>query len=170
MAVLEYARSNARIRSHFLPPNIAPEREEDILAFGAIGLVTSLIDRLIQIFGSAEVTPSDVRGIYVELEAPVLEESLDVEIVVPVALTKFATAGAWSLGGAAFIEEMDDATHLARYPRDSLWLPAHGIVVSAATHALVLGGYEMRSQNIWERHRLNFRSTQWTSSIASLPR
>ena len=155
-ALLEYARGNKRIRSHFLPPRVPPgkeERFEELLEFGVVGIVTALVDRAIHLFGDADATPAQIRAIYIELEAPIFRDRLPVEILVPVALTKFDTSGRWDLDESTFLEEIDEATHLARYPRQSFWLPAHGLVVSAATHALVLTGYEIPSENIWERHR-----------------
>jgi hypothetical protein len=153
--LIAFARNHEALRARLLPPT-AKDRPDDpqfesLLELGVIGMATAIIDRTIHLFGDRDVSPTDFRQIYLELEAPYFDDKLAIEILVPIALTKFEAEGRMQLADNVFLERMDDPTHLARYPRSLWWSPAHGLVISAATHALVLSRYEMPVINKWQR-------------------
>jgi hypothetical protein len=129
-ALVEYGVSNDRIRAHFLPQRAFDERNEmleGLLAIQVRGLAIAIIDRSIHLFGEQDITFEQILPSYLELEAGVLADQLAIEILVPLALTHVGADDRIQLDDFAYIERMSEETHLARYPRDSFWLPAHGI-------------------------------------------
>ena len=154
--LIAYGRTNERIRSHLLRPGVDYDAPilSNLLEFGIVDFATRIIDRSLHVHGlDVEIEASDIRQFYLELEAPYYEDELGIEILVPIALTRFESDGRVKLAENVSLERLDDQSHQARFPRASAWSPASDNVIAAATHALVLSQYVMPSESIWDRHR-----------------
>jgi hypothetical protein len=153
--LISYAQHSEQLRARLLPPRrqLNDPIADDLLRFEIVHIATAIIDRTMHTYGDEEINTAAFRKFYLEMEAPLFDDQLSIEILTPIALTKFEAEERMELAANIFLERMDDGTHQARYPRSSLWLPAQGIVISAATHALVLSNYVMPATNVWERYR-----------------
>ncbi len=149
--LIDYARRNERLKEYFVPRNqIAEGARVRFLDYLASNLAIRIIDRYIHLYGDDTLVEDRVRKLYLELEAPVFEEELPAEVLVPVVLTRFSVSGALQLTDDMWLEELDEPTQLARAPRTQWGWAAHETVAGAATHALVLKKWIFRRSNSFD--------------------
>jgi hypothetical protein len=146
-ALLEYARGDERLRKYLGPPDISTDAEVDELFDILVAIRTfDLLDRAIQLHG-IDFSEGDLLGPYCEIEASLLQPRLAVEVWVPIALTGFEEEA--DIASGVRLKAIPEPLQLMRVPSSIFGGAAHECVVDAATHALVLEGYEIDNENLW---------------------
>jgi hypothetical protein len=147
--------SSSRVRDYFSSsePETQTEtvtRTEPSLYRGLLDrLVTSMVDRYIHLHEDAPFTIEQLAAIYQPLESALFNEVLPVEIVIPILFIKFSFDSA-AIADNASIERMSDDFQLARYTKGSNSMGINSTVLGAATHALVLNGWELKNRRFYE--------------------
>ncbi len=147
-ALLNYAYSDNRIKGYFIPPN-RTEPDEKLFKVEVFFLAGYLIDRYMHVYKDASFSVERLLPMYVSLESGLLKELLLVDIVVPILFLKF-DFDSIALGNDATIERMNDGFQLARASKRAYGPGVHTSVLSSATHAFILGGWELRNRSWWE--------------------
>lgn len=112
-------------------------------------LVTSMVDRYIHLHADAPFTVEQFAAIYQPLESALFNEILPVEIVIPILFIKFEFDSV-AIADNASIERMSNDFQLARYTKGSNSMGINSTVLGAATHALVLTGWELKNHRFHE--------------------
>ena len=146
-ALLSYATSHSRLRSYFSPPS--RDFDEKLFKVEMYLLAEYLIDRYIHVCKDAPFSIERLLPIYLPLEAGIFADSLTVDVVVPILFLKFDFDSV-PLGANAHVERMDDEFQLARAAKRAYEPGVHPSVLSAASHALILSGWELKNENYWE--------------------
>jgi Apea-like HEPN len=147
--VIDYVLSHEDLRAYMGPPQPHPtDRKSTVLASGLF--ITEILNRYLHLHGTeGEVEEERLLPIYLEMEAPPLEEELPAEILVPIVLTGFDVKEPMDLSPGTRIEKLSDPDHLARVPHRPVGSAVNGLVLSASTHALVLTGKKIRLESRW---------------------
>jgi hypothetical protein len=140
-ALISHAMSDPELRPRLTPPSDGgrTDLEDRMVRFEAEDLVLSLLER-VRASGGGE---DGLLALYVERERAWLLNPLPVEYVVPLALTALDLDAALAIDERTRIEPLDAATQMARAPRSRGLSNVPDTVIGAATHAIVLTGYEL---------------------------
>jgi Apea-like HEPN len=114
--------------------------ERRMFEYEVTDLPLSLLDRARATSASSD---DQLLALYCERERAWLLDPLPVEYVVPFALTAFDLGSTMVISTTARIEPLDEGTQSARAPSSSSHGSVPDAVLGAATHALVLSGYQM---------------------------
>lgn len=146
--LLEYAHSHERILRYYTPPgNKAPD--EKLFKVKVLLLVSYLVDRYMHFYKGDDFSVEQLLSLYLPLEFGLLKDELPIDIVVPILFLKFDFNNV-SLGADVAIERMKDDFQLARASKRAYGPGVHPSVLSSATHALVLKGWEFKNTTWWE--------------------
>jgi hypothetical protein len=118
-------------------------RSMDDFSVALFGLRT--FDRLMHLAG-IEFDEEALTEVYCELEPVLLDERLPVWFMAPVALTHFESDAMQPAGPNLFVAKIPDRLNMARMPRDGASTNVNELVLSAATHAVVLTGYTITNR------------------------
>jgi hypothetical protein len=145
MAWREYCAGRADLIGSLLPP-------ED---FDLEWLSSMFIDHLtLDVFDRAmhlnARTPEDFIATYLEAERSVLAPSLWGDIVIPLPFTAFPSDDPLKIDSGVTIRRLHRLEHLARARGDS-WGPVTLSAINAATHAIVMEGFEIDNTDPWRR-------------------
>jgi hypothetical protein len=110
-------------------------------------LVTSVLDR-VRHTSVENVSDEDIERVYLEVEPTLALERLPVDIVVPLVLTSFDIDSA-EISQGVCIERMSDELNRARHLEVLRHHDVNPMVANAATHAIVLVGWEMQWPDAW---------------------
>jgi hypothetical protein len=152
--LFEYSWRHERLRSMFLPPEAHEEDEvvRRMFEMMVAEVPLRILDRYLHT-QEGPIREEVVLDIYSELETGIFEDTLPVDIVVPIVLTTFDTTEPVRLGDGVLVERLDDPSHRARVPSSYIGGTVNEVVLGAATHALVLTGWEIPNSNRWrQRH------------------
>lgn len=108
--------------------------------------ILSLIDRYLHIHGDAPFSAQNFLPLYLPVEAGLFDDKLSVDVLVPIILLNFALDFV-ELGLNTAIIKLSEDFQLARALIGELDRSGHSRVSAAATHALVLAGYELANNN-----------------------
>lgn len=125
------------------------------------------VSRYIHLTGSMVFDQAAFLPIYLEWEASLSSEKLPISIWIPILLAKFNFESV-PLGADASIERMPDDLQLARNKRRTRNDSSHETVVGAATHALVLRGWEIPNATQRERVNLLAEFTAFSPAIETI--
>jgi len=145
----------SRVRDYFSSSETETQTEtvtitESSLYRGLLDrLVTSMVDRYIHLHQDAPFTVEQFAAIYQPLESAVFNEVLPVEIVIPILFIKFSFDSV-AIADNASIERMSADFQLARYKIGSNGMGINSTVLGAATHALVLKGWDLKNHRFYE--------------------
>lgn len=142
--LLEIADRNEPLQATFYVDK-SEKDEESGKSFWLIGvsdLPLEVFDRLMHVYGE-DFTNEQLQDVYCRLEQGVLAEKLPIVIAVPILLTKFDPETFPITSGLAVVR-MSKELHLARASRrGSPTSSVNEVVSAAATHMLILTGWEM---------------------------
>lgn len=116
------------------------------------GVIKGFIDRYIHITEQLQFDEEIFQPIYVEWERATFLPTLSVEVLVPLIFVTFSFDNR-DLEGNISIERMSEGLQLARNTRTSITSSAHESVIGAATHALVLRGWQVENKIKRDRER-----------------
>lgn len=135
--VLAYVRDTPQLSSRLTvqSPKGRTEMSERMLRYEVFDLPLSILDRCRALNATDAAT---IRELYMLRERSWLLDPLPVEYVFPLALTALDLDESLSLDANVRIEPLDQATQAARAP-STLSMGVPSMVVSAATHAVVIG-------------------------------
>ena len=167
-AVIDYVLAQPDLRARIVgdtPGGSALSADDDYAEIGAAFLPLKILDRARHLNG-ADPVPTLLQELYLEREAPIFEEQLPVEIVVPIILTRFTEEDRIEIAPSIFLEEMDEPTQLARcYDRSIGYKNVHRVVVEAATHAFVFTDYHVNRSYAWFCNRLTYFTTDRIDTV-----
>jgi hypothetical protein len=153
-ALFEYSWGHERVRSMFLPLEAQEEDEavRRVFEMMVAEVPLRILDRHLHT-QEGPIREEVALDIYLELETGIFEDTLPVDIIVPIVLTSFDAIQPVRLGDGILVERLDDPSHRARVPSSYIRGTVNEVVLGAATHALVLTGRELPNFNRWrQRH------------------
>jgi hypothetical protein len=147
--VIEYVLSHEDLRAYMGPPS--PYRTDRKLVLLATGLfITEILNRYLHLYDvEGDIDEKKLLPIFLQMETPPFEKELPIEILVPIVLTGFDVEEPIELSSEMRIEKLSDQDHLARVPYLPMGSAVNNVVLSAATHALVLTGRRMKLECRW---------------------
>ncbi len=162
-ALVQYCKKNERLKSFF---ELRLFEDHQVSEYIIHSLVAECVDRYIQLTGSFDLNKGDFIRVTIPVYRAIINETLDVAIMAPIALTKF-DFNRLKVGKRAYILKLADDLQLSRSKTHYYGSGAHASVVNAATHALVLTGWELRdNENYFDsRDRLKALSAFPTDDI-----
>ncbi|MEX1138040.1 MAG: hypothetical protein WEF53_01680 [Bacteroidota bacterium] len=143
-ALLQYARTDKQLKDHFswgtqpIP--------DSFFEFSITYFIEKLIDRHMHLFPDKPPDLETFKQIYRPLEAYLYQETLYVDVVVPILFLKF-DFDKLALGPNTLIERMNDDFQLVRFSKKAYSPSVHSSVLGAATHALVLKGWSIENSS-----------------------
>jgi hypothetical protein len=154
-ALQEYCLTNEVIRGRLMHSQ-TPEPAREMLARVATHLFAErVMERFLHLHGDAEATDALLLPIYLPLEAPLVEDTLHFDVIVPVVLTHFPELENETISDDLCIRRLTDDEHRARWPRGTRTTESvNELVLSAATHAFVWRGCEVASE-VWAQRYSN---------------
>jgi hypothetical protein len=170
MNLWEYGKNQSYIKGRLLHPNMLIERQDDhkynekiieLYEFIVLRIAEDLIDRYIHIYKTFEFSKKDFDPIFYEYVASIFEETLYIDICIPILFLKFNFDN-YILGSACRIEKMDNSFQLARAPIQNYGSGVHKSVLSAASHMLVMEKWHISNHNQWQLSEL-------MSSVSAYP-
>ena len=148
-----YCLQSDRIRSRFVHGRKAKDVRERFVRISADLLAEQLMERFLHLHDKAEVTDTLLLPIYLPLEAPVLEDELKFDVVVPIVVMHFPDVTEKTIVESVTLRRLSDQEHLARWPLGpSTTESVNATVLSAATHAFVLTGHTVPANKWAERY------------------
>lgn len=116
-ALFEYSWRHQRLRSMFLPPDAREdELARRIFEIMVAELPLHILDRHLHT-REGSIDDDVLLDIYLELEAGIFQDTLPVDIIIPVVLTRFYTTESVQLSGDIRLEMMDNSFNRARVLR-----------------------------------------------------
>lgn len=137
---IEYIEQRGDIGSRFRLALAEPDLATRLLRMEAAHLPLSILGRSRALGDESE---SSLRRLYRERETEWLCDPLPVEYWVPLVMTNIQLHGSLQIDNVARIEELTPEMQEARAPREYSGGAVPGPVAGAATHALVVGPYEI---------------------------
>lgn len=122
--------------------------DQALLKVVVYNIPLKLIDRYIHVNKAFDFTAKAFQEIYEPLARSIFHEKLNIHICIPILFLKFSF-NQIELGPHIFIERMDEKFQLARIPLKAPNPRVHDLVLSAATHALVLKNWNFENKNLW---------------------
>jgi hypothetical protein len=137
IAVAQYARDHGTLRQRLTLSAPGKDDVEDwLLKIEAVELPLSILERS---RAGGVCDDADLLALYVQRERAWLLDSLPVEYVIPLAPTALDLDEVLQLDDNVRLERLDPGTQASRAPASSTIATVPAPVVSAATHALVVG-------------------------------
>lgn len=155
---IDSAETCSRLRAYFSSTSVDTPAEEvegverlnQSFYQGSMDLfVSGIVDRYIHLYGDAPFSVERFAPIYLPLESGIFKESLPIDIVVPILFLKFDFDRV-QLRDDLSIERIDEGLQLARFLKGSNSSEVKDTVMGAATHALVMHGWELRNRRYYE--------------------
>nr|WP_281726597.1 HEPN domain-containing protein [Hafnia alvei] len=117
--------------------------------------IKNAIERYIHKYNEFEYNEVNAEEIIHEMVNFIFWDTLPIDIVVPILFVNF-DFNSYSLSDGIEIRRLTEKEHLARYNIKSYNVSVHELVLSSATHALVLKGWEVKnSPSIMDFDTLN---------------
>lgn len=107
-------------------------------------LACDVIDRYIHVYGSFTFNEEQFEAVSAPFERGIFNDKLLVDIAVPILFVRFPFEKV-KLSNTACVCRMDDNFHLARVFNKTVGAGAHEIVMSSATHMLLLKDYVLEN-------------------------
>lgn len=154
----DLARVDSYLRRYWEPDEIFKKLDEQPWAkdlhakLDIYGVIKDLVDRYIHIKGQFQFDEELFRPIYAEWERATFLPILPIEVLIPLIFVTFSFDSK-NLEGNITIERMSEGLQLARNTRTSITSSAHDSVIGAATHALVLRGWQVENKIKRDRER-----------------
>jgi hypothetical protein len=142
--LIDYMYSQERIRLYFEPV----ARERKYFNLWCQMFIGDIFDRYVHIYSDRSYSDNRLMQVYKPAEVAIFSEVLPVDIVVPILFQKFAFAHL-ELGERVAVSRMSEPFQLARASARAYGPGVHDSVLGAATHALVLTGWEVKNSNRW---------------------
>jgi hypothetical protein len=152
----DFARSDEYLRRYLEPDEFFKKSDEQPWAkdlhakYEIYGAIRRLVDRYIHVTGKTEFDEVSFRPIYEEWERASFSETLTIDVLVPLLFITFSF-DKLDLEGNLSIESMDERVQLSRNTKSSITTSAHDAVIGAATHALVLRGWQINNKTKRDR-------------------
>jgi hypothetical protein len=154
--VLEFARNNSRIKSHFGPPDQEDyDEEHHPLRPMLFSTIISLIDRYIHVYGEKEFNENDFSEIYLPIERGIFDNELIIDFAIPMLYMKceFEIMTLSSIHNVMIIQ-MSDKFQEARMFNTKYEQGIHEYVIGSATHLLVIGNWVIKNDNYLTRSNI----------------
>lgn len=160
-ALQNYCLGNERIRNRFAHGRSSEPAREKLMKISSDLLARHVMERFLHLHGDAEATDELLLPIYLPLEAPVIADTLEFDILVPIVLTHFPEVETETIADDLSLRKLTEDEHLARWPTGTRTTESvNELVLSAATHAFVFAGHKVAGDDWAQR---------WTNAIEDLP-
>lgn len=151
--LLSFTKNQKCLMGHLFPQAFLSKKEgtdfkERQIKISVYLIPSEMIDRYIHIYKTCEYLESAFQKIYEPYEQFIFHEMLGFEIYVPILFLKF-DFDEIILDHNTGLKKMDELFQLSRASIGSYDEGVHKRVLSAATHALVLSGWEVKNQDEW---------------------
>ncbi len=161
LALQNYCLGHERIRNRFAHGRSSEHAREKLMKISSDLLARQLMERFLHLHVDAEPSDELLLPIYLPLEAPIIADELEFDILVPIVLTHFPEIDTEKITDSLSLRKLNEDEHLARWPTGTrITESVNELVLSAATHAFVFTGHKVTADD-WA-HR-------WTNAIEDLP-
>lgn len=147
-----FVKSHTCLHDRFILENYNPKNQDvdfDIAAIMIRSRVTDAIDRYIHINNLFEYDEIKATSVIEPFTAYIFDKELEIDIYVPL-LFLDSEVDRYEITKNVYLQRMSDEIHLSRYMLGAYNVSANQSVVSSATHALVLEGWQVPNEkNIW---------------------
>ncbi|PYE40048.1 HEPN domain-containing protein [Psychrobacter fozii] len=146
---LKFIKSNEELESRFIMQEWKKIEGKAFVNFIDVliyNIITNGIERYIHVYDSFEYNENKVKDIIDEIQNFVFLGTLPVDIVIPILFVNFEFES-YVLSEAIEVRRLVDKEHLARCNIISNNVSVHKSVLSSATHALVLKGWEVKNSD-----------------------
>jgi hypothetical protein len=143
----QLAIDDANLRARLLAPGLEEmdEWRERWVRTGASRIPLEILDRLMNMKGD-DFSEGDLCDAWAPRRNALLWDNLPVEIIVPIPLVRFDAPVPIELAPGMMLEPIPEGEQRARVPKQIWNGAANQCVVAAATHAVVIRGYELPGQ------------------------
>jgi hypothetical protein len=128
------------------------------------GSIKNLIDRYIHITGKKKFDENAFLPIYREWENGILLKRLTFDILIPILCQTFSFEKLELIPGIS-IEKMSEPLQKARNTESSFTVSVHDTVIGAATHALVLEGWDVANISLDKRNTPFYEISAFSEAI-----
>jgi hypothetical protein len=158
----DFCLRSERLSTRLAHGRLIGEIHERWVRMSADFLAEHLMERFLHLHPDEEPTDDLLRDIYLPLEAPVLDDVLYFDVLVPVVLTHFPDLDEIVLNDSLTLRKLSDEEHLARWPLGpSTTESVNSLVLSSATHALVWAGHSVDADEWAQRHSNSIDGLPW---------
>lgn len=142
-----YAMTNRDFQEAILPNRTNPN--DDIFKHIAHMLANSIVERYMHVFSEQEFTIELCKALYLPLERKIYQRTLEIEVVIPIIFLDFEF-DKFQITENAYVMKMTNEMQTGR--AQTKYSGNDGIdsgALSGCTHALVLTGWYIESENYW---------------------
>ncbi len=143
-----------RLHEHFDVERFLPDPKSKLESSAKIRMknrLHQLIDHYIHITGLRRFRKNLFVPIFDRWARACYPEKVPVQFVVPIVVLDFQIEDRCELTASVGIERMSEEFQLSRAPEEHYWGSATRGVLGAATHALILSGWEVPNVSSWNR-------------------
>ncbi|HEM7416275.1 TPA: hypothetical protein U2J22_001340 [Citrobacter youngae] len=144
---LKFVTSHTDLENRLVMESLRKTNDENIKGFKEIviySIINDVIERYIHLHGTFEYDEDKANNIINEKQNSIFLDTLPIDIVVPILFIDF-DFDSFFLSDGVEIRRLSEKEHLARYNIKSYNISVHDSVLSSATHALVLHGWEVKN-------------------------
>lgn len=144
---LEFVISNEDLESRFIMKEWKEIKDDNFPYFIKTlihSIVKDAVERYIHVNDSFEYNEDKAKDVICEIQNFIYLETLPIDIVIPILFVNF-DFDSYSLSDVIEVRRLTEKEHLARYNIKSDNVSVHDSVLSSATHALVLKGWEVKN-------------------------
>ncbi|MBL5906110.1 HEPN domain-containing protein [Serratia fonticola] len=144
---LNFVRSKPSLESRFIIEYWRDIKFEDSANFINIHInsfIKDAIERYIHVYDSFEYNEQNAKDIIDKIQNFIFLDILPIEIIVPILFVDFGFES-YYLSDGIEVRRLTEKEHLARYNIKAYNVSVHDLVLSSATHALVLKGWEVKN-------------------------
>ena len=113
--------------------------------------LSKLIDHYIHVTKLRRFRKSKFLPIFRRWAAGCYPEKVPVQFIIPILLLDFDVGDAFELTSSVRIERMSHNLQQSRAPQEDDYVSVNRRILGAATHALVLSGWELPNSSLWDR-------------------
>lgn len=146
---LEFVTSNKDLENRFIMEqwkDIKDDNFPDVRTIFIHSIVKDAVERYIHVHDSFEYNEKNAKDIIFEIQNFIFLDTLPIDIVIPILFINF-DFDSHTLSDGIEVRRLTDKEHLARHKIKSHNVSVHDSVLSSATHALVLKGWEVKNSS-----------------------
>lgn len=144
---LEFVTSNEDLESRFILKQwkeMKGDKFPDVRTIFIHSIVKDAVERYIHTNGSFEYDEDKAKDVICGIQNFIYLDTLPIDIFIPILFVNF-DFDSYALSDVIEVRRLTEKEHLARYDIKSYNVSVHDSVLSSATHALVLKGWEVKN-------------------------
>lgn len=149
---IDFVKGQETIRKHFeIPSNLRSQSQDDdsfIFDNLILRLISTTVDRYLHKYRDGDFSLERLKPWYREIERGIFDETLYVDILVPILMLTFDFDSIWLKDDIAIFKMNNEAQEARAYSQD-LDPKVHWVVANATSHAFMFKGFELKNKGYW---------------------